>query len=70
MELTSIFISFFPPDNSEVSQWARERKIPSIQHDALLGVFFFTLKFQELNTNRTISIVTDGNDGPVLFYLK
>lgn len=41
MELTSIFISFFPPDNSEVSQWARERKIPSIQHDALLGVFFF-----------------------------
>lgn len=49
--MNRVFISFFfSPDNSEVLQWARKRKIPSIQHDALLGLVYFTLKFEELNT--------------------
>lgn len=48
--MNRVFISFFfSPDNSEVLQWARKRKIPSIQHDALLGLVYFTLKFEELN---------------------
>lgn len=44
------YFIFFSPDNSEVLQWARKRKIPSIQHDALLGLVQFTVKFEELNT--------------------
>lgn len=48
--MNRVFISFFfSPDNSEVLQWARKRKIPSIQHDALLGLVQFTVKFELKN---------------------
>lgn len=63
--MNRVFISlFFSPDNSEVLQWARKRKIPSIQHDALLGLVQFRTKYS------IISIVIDDNNSSVALFFK